>query len=66
MRLENYVTGLDFNPTGDIAATIDHYGTCMISDLTTDTYLFHLNMDKRGNDNHSVSFQLDSLLTNFR
>ena len=42
---DNYITDLDFNPNGDLVATMDCYGTCLISDINTDNYFFHLNME---------------------
>ena len=50
LYLGNYITGLDFNPNGEIVATIDSSGVCLISDVNTDSYRFHLylNMDKNG------------------
>mgnify|MGYP001009311956 CR=1 FL=1 len=47
LYLENLITGLDFNPNGEIAATIDKYGVCLISDVNTDSYRFHLNMEMK-------------------
>ncbi len=42
LHLENSVTGFDFNPAGGSIATIDKYGVCLISDVNTDNYSFHL------------------------
>ena len=42
---ENFITGLDFSPNGETAATIDRYGVCLISDVNTDSYHFHLNIE---------------------
>ena len=44
LYLDNFVAGFDFNPNGEIVATIDQYGICLISDVNIDSYLFHLNM----------------------
>lgn len=41
---ENTITGLGFNPTGEAMATIDRYGICLVSDVNTNTYNFHLSM----------------------
>lgn len=46
---ENYVTGLEFNPTGEIVSTIDHYGVCLISDTNTNNHNFHLDLKEDGN-----------------
>ena len=51
------ITGTDFNPNGDLVATIDRHGTCLISDLNTDGYRFHLNMemtDKGGKQDYLI------------
>ena len=46
LSLENWVAGLEFNPSGETVATIDCYGNCLISDLNTDSYIYHLSMGK--------------------
>ena len=48
--LENAIAGLDFNPNGEIAATLDLYGVCLISDVNTDSYRFHLNLEMKNSD----------------
>ena len=45
LNLDDVITGLDFNPNGEIAATIDSYGVCLISDVNTDSYRFHLEIE---------------------
>ena len=45
LYLGSIISGLDFNPNGEIAATIDNYGICLISDVNTDSYRFHVNME---------------------
>ena len=45
--LVNFIAGLDFNPNGEIAATIDTYGVCLISNVNTDSYRFHLAMEMK-------------------
>ena len=42
----NVLSGFDFNPHGETMATIDYYGLCLISDINTDSYRFHLNLEK--------------------
>ncbi len=50
LHLDNVVTGFDLNPAGDSIATIDKYGVCLISDLNTNNYVFHLQVgSERGN-----------------
>lgn len=49
--LENCITSFDFNPSGETLATIDDRGVCLISDLNTDKYIFHLNMDDDNSGN---------------
>ena len=46
---ENYFTGLDFDPNGDVIAALDLYGTCWISDVTSNKTFFHLNMNINSN-----------------
>ena len=64
----NCMTDLDFNPSGEIAATIDRIGTCLISDVTTDSYSFHLSMKMKvfmGNQNLYNSLLYLNLLISF-
>ncbi len=50
MHLGNFVAGFDFNPAGESIATIDACGACLISDVNTDNYGFHLQVaSKAGN-----------------
>ena len=42
--LEEIITSLDFNPTGEYVATIDKEGLCLISDVATVNYTFHKNL----------------------
>ena len=59
--LENYITSLDFNPNGEIAATLDRSGVCVISDVNTDSYRFHVNMSSGQEYFEFDNFQLPSL-----
>ena len=43
------ITALDFNPTGEYVAIIDMAGVCLISDVTTDNYRFHVELKGLGN-----------------
>ena len=45
--LEEYITALDFNPTGEYVATIDKKGVCLISDVDKNDYSFHLKCQSR-------------------
>ena len=38
--LEDVISSLDFNPTGEYVATIGREGVCLISDVTTDSSTF--------------------------
>lgn len=40
--LGDYIASLDFDPNGEMVATIDNYGVCLLSDVTTNNYSFHL------------------------
>ena len=47
---EAIITSLDFNPDGEMVATMNQFGVCLISDLSTNTYRFHLDLKtKKGN-----------------
>ena len=35
----SFTAGLNFNPSGELAATIDRYGKTSVSDVNTDFYL---------------------------
>ena len=48
--LGDMITGLDFNPAGESVATIDDSGVCLISDVNTGNYSYHLKIgSKDGN-----------------
>ena len=51
--LEEFITALDFNPTGEYVATINNKGTCLVSDVTTVNYTFHKKMGLFGGKFHS-------------
>ena len=42
--LGNAICGLDFNPLGTLAASNDHSGVTLISDINTNAYISHLKM----------------------
>ena len=42
--LDNVICGFDFNPLGILTASIDAFGVCLISDINTNDYSFHLQM----------------------
>ena len=46
-RLDNAISGLDFNPSGTLIASMDRSGICLISDVSTDEYSFHSKMGGR-------------------
>ena len=46
--LENFISSFDFDPTGETVATIGCCTTCMISDMNTDKYKYHLKMSNTG------------------
>ena len=56
--LANTISGLDFNLLGTLAASIDRSGVCLISDINTNDYSFHIKMDivRRGNLAESFVF----------
>ena len=39
------MTGFDFNLSGDIIATIDISGKCLVSDINTNDHKFDLDLD---------------------
>jgi hypothetical protein len=41
------ITDLDFDPNGQLAATIDYGGVCLISEINTNNYSFHLDIRGR-------------------
>lgn len=44
ISLDNYISGLDFHPNGEIIATINRYSVCVISNVNTNEYCFHYSM----------------------
>ena len=47
--IDNSITSIDFSPSGETTATIDKYGICLISDVNTSSYKFHLVMGMKSN-----------------
>ena len=41
------ISGLDFNLSGTLIASIDHSDVCLISDINTDNYSSHFKMEGR-------------------
>ena len=69
LHLVNFITGLDFNPAGESAATIDYCGNCVVSDINTGNCDFHLSTpgflgnlySKNYFNNLLLSYTVDSL-----
>ena len=40
----NVITSIDFDPSGILVATIDAFGVCLISDVSTNSYVGHKNI----------------------
>ena len=59
--LDNAISGLDFNPSGTLIASIDRGGVCLISDVNTDDYSSHFNMG--GRESNLLNFMLLVLAT---
>ena len=38
LRIDNYISGLDFSPLGTSIASIDNGGVCLISNVITSDY----------------------------
>ena len=45
--LDNTVTSFDFDPSGEKAAKIDIGQTCLVSDISTNNYNFHLSLSEK-------------------
>ena len=56
------MSSLDFNPIGEAVATVDSYGTYLISDVNTDNYLFHMSMESEGGEQNFAHEQTYMLL----
>lgn len=46
--LGNLIGGMDFNPMGEIAATLNTSGVCIISDVNTDKFIYCLEFNALG------------------
>ena len=42
---ENSISSLDFNRSGEFVATIDCFGKCLVADVNTDSYYYHLDLE---------------------
>ena len=53
-ELDNIILSFDFNPSGELVATIDCNGVCLVSNVNTDSCSYHVNMGQFGKlDFHS-------------
>mgnify|MGYP000996597768 CR=1 FL=1 len=41
---DNHIKSFDFNPSGELVATIDSSGNCLVADVNTDVYSCHMDM----------------------
>ena len=64
--LDNSILGLDFSPLGTLAVSIDEDNVCLISDITTNDYSFHLQMNSKfGNLTIYLFYMLSEFLSFF-
>mgnify|MGYP000984595776 CR=1 FL=1 len=47
--LADVISKIDFNPTGEYVTTINSNGACLVSDVTTVNYRFHVELGETGN-----------------
>ena len=71
LLLGNTITSLDLNPSGETVATLDCYGRCVLSDVNTHNYSFHLDIEPSnpifdGEQNFSISLIFNVLVTSYR
>ena len=45
LYLDNAISGLDFDPLGTVAASIDHYSVCQVSNINSNEHSFHHEID---------------------
>ena len=48
LSIGNWISGLDFDPTGKSIAALDQYGTCIISDVNTNCCNLFLDLARKG------------------
>ena len=48
------VTAFDFDANGEKAASIDSFGVCVISDVDTNAYNFHIETEKDFESNNGL------------
>ena len=58
LYLDNQITSFDFNPSGERVAAMDFFGTCLISDLSTNRYRCHLKLGRHTGHPHFQRFSL--------
>ena len=72
LMVEDCISSLDFDPLGTSAASIDGLGVCLISDVNTNNYNYHMNLGtKLGNlfeyqetQNEPATIQTDNIQLN--
>ena len=52
------ITGFEFDPTGEHVVTLDFDGVCLISDVNTDNYSFHLQMEMMKSNYGNLTFNI--------
>ena len=64
-HIDNYICGLDFNPLGTSVASIDDNGVCLISDMITNDYIYHIDANSKGISTLLIKFdyKITSYLT---
>ena len=48
LLIDNAIGGLDFSPLGTAVASIDKFGVCLISDVSTNDYSYDINTSSEG------------------
>ena len=48
LRIVHFSVGLDFSPLGTSMAAIDGDGVCVISDVATNDYSYHIDLKSGG------------------
>lgn len=47
-HIANFLSSFDFNPSGEVVATLDRFGVCLVSDVNTNEDAFSLELGTEG------------------
>lgn len=60
-HVDNSLPGFEFDPNGEFSATVDIYGNCVVSDLSSNKCISHLKLGKTDGNTAQISYYVKFL-----